>query len=153
MAKGSSYAGQMLRILLNASAIPNVADNAAVSPLTQVAVALHTADPSSGPQNTNEVVYANYLRVLTTRSSAANGWVVTDGSTVVAASASPTAVVTFAQCTSAGSSTTVITHFSVGQSTVLTSGKIFYSGTVTPNVTLGQNVSPQLTTGSSVTET
>lgn len=153
MAKGSTYDGDLLRLLLNATGIPHIADNtasAATPPLTSLSVALHTADPgASGTQSTNEVAYAAYLRVLTTRTTL--GWVVSASDP---ATASPVAAITFAQVTSAGSSTTVVTHFSlgIGVTTAGSSGKIFYKGTVTPNITLGQNVTPSLTTGSSITE-
>ena len=57
-------------------AIANLADNAASSPLTNLYVALHTADPGeSGTQSTNEISYTSYARVAVARSSA--GWTVT----------------------------------------------------------------------------
>lgn len=148
MAKGPVYDGDMLKLLLNAAAIANVADNAAASPLTAISVALHTADPitsTAAAQGVNEVSATGYARVVTTRSTV--GWTVT-GATP--ATASPVSAVTFPQLTS--TSTGTITHFSLGASSNSTAGKIFYSGTVTPNINYGQNTTPVLTTGSSVTE-
>jgi hypothetical protein len=59
--------------------------------------------------------------------------------------------ITFPQCTSAGSSTVIAAYWSAGHSSAGT-GKIYYSGTVTPNIGLGQNVTPIVTTGSSIQE-
>jgi len=146
MAKGSTFEGDWLKLIFNGTAIANIADNTATSPLTSLVVGLHTGDPSGGDQTTNEVSYAAYNRINTTRSTA--GWVVTGAAP---ASVSPVGSITFPQCTSAGSSATVITHASVGTSTSGV-GKLLYSGTVTPNLTLGQNVTPQITSGSSITE-
>jgi len=148
MAKGPVYDGDLLKLLLNGTAIANVADNAAGAPLTAISVALHTADPSAttaGTQGTNEVSYTGYTRVVTTRSTV--GFTVTNANP---ATASPVSAITFPQATS--TSTGTITHFSLGLSSNSTAGKIFYSGTVTPNINYGQNVTPVLTTGSSFTE-
>lgn len=152
MAKGSTLEANLLKLIFQAVAIPNLADNAAASPITTLSVALHTADPTGGTQQTNEVAYAAYARPLTSRSSSTLGWTVTGSNP---ATASPLTAIGFPQCTSAGSSATVATYFSVGGSTVATSTgatPILYSGTITPSITLGVNVTPSLTTGSSITE-
>lgn len=64
------------------------------------------------------------------------------------ASVSPVAAITFPACT-AGTNT--ITFWSVG---VASSGatKILYSGAVSPSISVSSGVTPQLTTGSTVTE-
>lgn len=148
MAKGSTLEASFLKLIFQALPIANIADNAASSPLTSLSVALHTADPTGGTQATNEVAYAAYTRILTSRSSSTLGWTVTGAAP---ASASPLTAISFPQCTSAGSSLSVVSHFSVSGSTS-GAAAILYSGTVTPNVTLGANVTPSLTTGSSITE-
>src|SRR3977135_2541972 len=136
MPKGTTFDNDVLKLIFNATAIANIADNAAGSPLTNLFVALHTADPSAGNQNTNEVTYTSYARVAVARTS--GGW------TVTGASVSPAATISFPAGTG-GSGT--VTHFSIG---TLTSGagKILYSGTVTPNIVTGNGVTPQLTTAS-----
>lgn len=145
MSKGDVFEGDLLKLIFNAVTIANLADNAGASPLTGLAVALHTADPGeTGTQGTNEVAYTGYTRVLTTRTTSTGGW------TVTANSVSPVSAIPFPQATS--TSTGTVTHFSVGATTVTTGGKIFYKGTVTPNINFGQNVTPSLTTGSSITE-
>ena len=145
MSKSDTYENDLLKLLLNATAIANVADNTATAPTTALWAALHTADPAdTGTQGTNEVSYTGYARTLTQRSTGTSGWTIASGA------ANPVSAITFPQATS--TSTGTITYFSVGLSSSSTSGKIFYSGTVTPNINYGQNVTPSLTTGSGITE-
>lgn len=139
--KSDTFENDLLKLIFNATAIANMADNAAASPLTNLFVALHTADPGeAGLQNTSEATYTGYARVQVART--AGGWTVTGNSV------SPTAAISFPACT-AGTNT--ITHWSVG---VAVSGatKILYSGAVTPNISVSNGVTPQLTTASTVTE-
>lgn len=141
MSKSDTFENDLLKLIFNATPIANIADNAATSPLTNLYVALHTADPGeTGTQSTSETSYTGYARVAVARTS--GGW------TVTANSVSPAANITFGAW-SAGAGT--ITHWSVG---VASSGatKILYSGTVTPNIVLGSGVVPTLGTGSTVTE-
>ncbi len=141
MSKGNTFENDWLKLVFNATAIANIADNAASSPLTNLFVAAHTADPGeAGDQTTSECTYTSYARVSVARSGA--GW------TVTANSVSPASAISFPACTGG---TNTITHFSVG---VATSGasKILYSGTVTPNISVSTGVTPQLTTASTVTE-
>jgi hypothetical protein len=141
MSKGNTFENDLMKLIFNATAIANLADNAATSPLTNLSVALHTADPGeAGDQTTSEATYTSYARVSVARTT--GGWTVTNNSV------SPVATISFPAGTG-GSGT--VTHFSVGP----TGGgatKIFYSGTVTPNIVTGNGVTPQLTTASTVTE-
>lgn len=139
--KSDTFENDWLKLVFNATAIANMADNAATSPLTNLYVALHTADPGeAGVQNTSEATYTGYARVAVARTS--GGW------TVTGSSVSPVAAINFPACTGG---TNTITHWSVG---VASSGatKILYSGTVTPNISVSTGVTPQLTTASTVTE-
>lgn len=141
MSKSNTFENDLLKLIFQATAIANLADNAASSPLTNLSVALHTSDPGeAGTQNTNEASYTSYARVSVARTS--GGWTVTNNSV------SPAANITFPTATG-GAQT--ITHWSVGP----TGGgatKIFYSGTVTPNIAVSTGVTPQLTTASTITE-
>lgn len=137
--KSDTFENDWLKLIFQATAIANIADNAASSPLANLYIALHTADPTdAGVQTASEATYTGYARVAVART--AGGW------TVTGSSVSPVAAISFGACT-AGTNT--ITHWSVG---VASSGgsKILYSGAVTPNVSNG--VTPQLTTASTVTE-
>ncbi len=142
MSKSNAFENDLLKLIFNATAIANIADNAAASPLTNLYWALHTADPGeAGDQSTSEATYTSYARVAVART--------TGGMTASSAgSTSPVANVDFPMATG-GSNT--ITHFSIG---VASSGatKILYSGTVTPNITVTSGVTPRLTTASTVTE-
>ena len=118
-----------------------VADDTATTPLTNLYLALHSSDPGeAGTQTTNEVAYTSYARVAVARSNA--GFTVSGNSVVLAAD------VDFPECTG---STATATHFSVG-SLASGAGKIFYSGTVTPNISISTGVTPRLTTGTTITE-
>ena len=53
MSKGDTFESDLLKLIFNATAIANIADNAASSPLTNLFVPLHTADPGeAGSQTT-----------------------------------------------------------------------------------------------------
>ena len=143
MSLGSTFESDVLNLILCAKAIANVADNASASPTTSVWSALHTADPSSGNQQTSEIAYTAYARTATTRSTV--GWTVTGSGP---ATASPVSAISFPQCTTA--STVVASYWSVGTSSNGT-GKIIGSGAISPTISLGALVTPQITTSSSFT--
>jgi len=142
MPKADVIENDLLKLLFNATAIANIADNAASSPLTSLYVSLHTGDPGeAGNQTTSEIAYTGYARVAVLRNG--TGW------TVTGSSVSPAAAITFGAMTAgAGGS---VTHFAVGTA-VSGTGKILYSGTVTPNISVVNGVTPQLTTASAITE-
>lgn len=141
MAKGATFDNDLLKLIFNGTAISNMADDASASPLTNLYVSLHTSDPTAaGNQTSNETTYTGYARVAVARSG--SGWTVTDNSV------SPYATVSFPQCTGG---TATITHFAVGTASSST-GKLLYTGTVTPNISVASGVTPQLTTASTITE-
>lgn len=142
MSKGNTFETDILGLIFNATAIANIADNAAALPLTQLFVALHTADPGeTGTQSTNETAYTGYARVAVNRNS--GGW------TVSAGSVSPTANIDFGQCTALPGA--AITHASIG---VASSGatKILYKGALSASITMAVGVIPRIATGSTITE-
>lgn len=144
MSKSDTFEADILKLIFNATAIANLADNAATSPLTNISIALHTADPGeTGNMTTNEATYTSYARVNVARTS--GGWTI---SGTAPTQASPVANIDFPACTGG---TNTITHASCGP----TGGgatKIFYSGTVTPNISVSNGVTPRLTTASTITE-
>lgn len=142
MSKGNTFENDWMKLIFQATAIANIADNAATAPLTNLYVSLHTADPGeAGDQTTNETAYTGYARVAVARTS--GGWTVTNNSV------SPVANIDFGECTA--SPGTAITHFAVGTAASST-GKILYSGTVSPNITMAAGVIPRLKTTSTITE-
>lgn len=142
MGKGATFDNDLLKLIFNATAIANLADNAASSPLTSLYMSLHTADPTSaGNQTSNETSYTSYVRVAVARTT--GGWTVTTNSV------SPAANIDFASCTGG---TATITHAAIGTASSGT-GKILYSGAVSPNIAVSTGVTPRISTASTVTET
>src|SRR3954469_20762071 len=132
MSKGDTFENDLLKLIFNATAIANIADNAGSAPLTNLYVSLHTADPGeAGSQTTSEATYTSYARVAVARTS--GGW------SVSANAVTPVAAINFPAGTG-GSGT--VTYFSVGTASS-GAGKILYSGTVTPNIVTGNGVTPQ----------
>ena len=141
MSKGNTFENDLLKLIFNATAIANIADNASSSPLTNLYASLHTSDPGeAGDQTTNETSYTSYARVAVARTT--GGW------TVTANSVSPVAAIDFPACTG---STATITHFAIGTASS-SAGKLLYSGTVTPNISVSTGVTPRLTTATAITE-
>lgn len=137
---GDTMENDLLKLLFNATTIANVAINATSSPITIVAVALHTADPGeAGTQQTSEASYTSYARVSVTRDS--SNWIVTNNSV------SPNAAITFPAGTG-GSGT--VTYWSVGK-TASGATTLWFSGTVTPNIVTGNGITPSLTTATAIT--
>lgn len=130
----------LIDLLFNATAIANIADNAASAPLTNLYVSLHTGDPGeAGDQTTNECAYTSYARVAVARSGA--GW------TVSGNSATPAADIDFPAAT--GGSETA-THMGIGTAASGT-GILLASGTISPNLSISDGVTPRLTTSTSIT--
>lgn len=143
MGKSAYWENALLKLLFNATAIANIADNAASSPLSNLYVALHTADPtSSGTQSSSEVAYTGYARLAVARGS--GGW------TITANSVSPVSNLSFNTCT--GSPGSAATYASIG---VASSGatNIIYSGILSSPITITIGQPPVLTNTSTITET
>jgi hypothetical protein len=142
MSKSNAFETDFQGLVFNGTAIANIADNAATAPLTNLFVALHTADPGeAGVQNTSEAAYTGYARVPVARTS--GGW------TVGAGTVSPNANIDFGQCTAAPGA--AITHASVG---VAATGatKILYKGTLNSSITMAVGTIPRLTPATTITE-
>lgn len=141
MSKGNTFENDLLLLIFNGTAIANIADNAASSPLTNFYVSLHTADPGeAGTQATSECAYTSYARVAVAR--APGGWVVINNQVV------PAAIISFPTATGG---TEIATHFVIGTTSSGT-GKLLYSGIVAPNIPISNGVTPQLGTGTTITE-
>lgn len=92
MPKSTSICNSIINLMYRATAWANVADNAAASPLTDVYVALHTADLTAGTnsQAEDETAYTNYARQAVARST---GWAAASGGGTENA-----ATISFPQC-------------------------------------------------------
>lgn len=136
MSKGNTYENDLLLLIFNATAIANIADNAASSPLTSLYVSLHTADPGeAGTQTTSECAYGSYARVAVARSG--SGW------TVSGNTATNAALIQFPQCSS-GSET--VTYFAVGTAASST-GKVLYKGALSSSLAVSSGIQPQFASG------
>lgn len=147
MAKSDTFEYQFERLIFNGVPISTLAATAGT---TQLWMGLHTSDPGEAGSTANEGGYAAYNRVATDRSSGTGGWAVTSGTSAALASASPVGTISFPQV--ATTSTGTFTHGSIWMSSNISSSGMIYSGTLTPNINFSQNVTPQITTGSSITE-
>ncbi len=143
MSKGNTFENDLLKLIFNATTIANIAINATASPLTNLYVSWHTADPGeAGDQTTNEASWTNYARVAVARTS--GGW------TVTANSVSPVANIDQVLAATGGGTVTC-THWAVGTDPTGT-GKILYSGTLTPNTAVQSGVTARITPASTITE-
>lgn len=125
MGASTAFAQQLLQLIFNGTPIANLADNAASSPLTQLFLSLHTADPTAGgTQASSEANYSGYARQALVR--AAGGWVVTSNSV------SPNSQVNFPDPTS-GSPSQTLTFMGVG---IAASGStlLLCSGAIAPAI-------------------
>ncbi len=146
--KNNTYQTALLQLIFQATinaSFATVFANSSSSPITNIYVALHTADPgNSGSQNTSEISYTGYARVAVARTT--GGWTVSGSSP---AQVVPAATIVFPAST--GGTGGTVTNWSVGTVTS-GAGQIIYSGTVTPNIVVSNGVTPELTTASAVTE-
>jgi hypothetical protein len=136
-----------VKMVFNGTPITNVCSSGGS---TSWWLALCTADPGDAGSTANEGGYAAYTRIQTDRSTASTGWSVTSGTSSLTAGASPTSVLGFPQV--ATTSTGTFTHFVLYPSSNAQASSGLYGGTVSPNINFSQNVTPQLTTGSTITE-
>lgn len=141
--KTDVFENDILKLIFNGTAIANIADNAAASPLTALYLSLHTADPldtATTGQSTNECNYTGYARIPINRNS--DGWVVTGNSV------SPVSTVVFGECT-AGTQTA--THAAIGTAASGT-GKMLFVGAITPAIVISAGVVPRILNTSTLTE-
>jgi len=131
MSFGNTFENDLMKLIFNATAIANIADNAATSPFTNLYAALHTADPGeAGDQSTSEATYTGYARVAILRTS--GGWTVTTNQAVNAST------ITFGACT-AGSNT--VTYVSIGTASS-GAGKILCRAALTSSLAISAGITP-----------
>lgn len=143
--KVDKFEYDLLRCIFNGTAITNVCSSGGS---TSTWLGLMTADPAEAGSTAAEGGYAQYARVLIDRSTA--GWAVSSGASTAPASVSPVANVDFPQNTS--TSTGTFSHFMVFPSSAAPASSGFYFGTLSPSINFSQNVTPRVTTSSSITE-
>jgi len=140
MSKSNVHEAAWLDLIFFGNAFPDIAQNDVSSPATTLSVALHTADPGEGGnQSTNEIVYTGYVRKAVPRSAA--GWARL-GNVV-----SPFVNIDFGQMTGGAGGT--VTHWSVGTGV---GNVMLYKGPRTPNIVVVIGEIPRIKTTSTITE-
>ena len=145
MSKSNVFENDLLALIFNNTAIADVGDATGVRGSTAAGSlywSLHTADPGeTGTAVTSETAYTGYARVAAARSGA--------GFTVTGNSVSPPSNVDFGECTASPGA--AITHFGI-VSTASGAGKLLYTGTITPSITMAAGVIPRIKNTSTITE-
>lgn len=132
-------------------AIPTNFAVGATAGSTSLWLGLFTADPTDAGSTANEGGYAAYTRAKTDRSTATStGWAISSGTGAALPVASPVTTVSFPQNTA--TSTGTFTHAAVYTSSNVSASGMLYFGAITPTINFAQNVTPSLTSGSSITE-
>lgn len=140
MPKSSAFAHAHLLLIFNGTAIAHLADNAATAPATGLTVAIHSADPGAGgDQTTSEVVYPGYARVVVPRSAL--------GFTVTGNVVTPAAVIEFPVMT-AGTGDTA-RFWSIGDGV---SDDVMYRGVLAPDLVITAGIAPKIDAASTLTE-
>lgn len=145
MSKSDSAENHLLKILFQNLTWAGVGDATGIvgsGTAGSLDVSIHISDPGeTGTQTTGEISYSPYARQPVARSTSA--W------TVTGSSVSPAATISFPQMSSGTGGT--VAFWGVG-SALTGTGELLYSGSVSPTFLVSAGVTPQLTTGSAVTE-
>jgi hypothetical protein len=146
MSKSDAWENEFLLLTLNNTTSSLHGDATGLRNSTtagQYWLSLHTADPGeAGTQTTNEIAYTSYARVGVNRASGAGGFNVSGNAGSLASNA------VFPAGTG-GSGTA--THWGLGCSQTGT-GKLLWKGTISPSITCGTGITPQLNAGTLITE-
>jgi len=136
VSKHNDFENDILSLFYTATAVANLADNAASAPFTNIYIALHTGDPGeAGTQATSEAAYTGYARVPVARTT--GGWTVSSGI------CDNDAAITFGQSSDGPESET---YFSSG---TVSSGatKILHSGALDATLVVNSGITPEFAPG------
>jgi hypothetical protein len=144
MSKSNSWENGLCLLVFNNTNFANVGDATGLRGSTAAGslyLSLHTADPGeAGDQTTSEAAYTSYARVAVARTS--GGFTISANAVSLAANADFPA--------GTGGSGTA-THFGIGTASS-GAGVLLYSGTITPNIVMGNGITPRINAGQIVTE-
>lgn len=137
MPKSTLTCNSVLALIFNATAWADLAENDTSSPLANLYVSLHTADPGVGnSQLTNETAYTNYVRVAVARTT--GGW-----DAPAAAATANAALIQFAQCGVTGAT---LTHVAIGTA-ASGAGTVLYAGALSSSLAVANGIQPQFAAG------
>lgn len=144
MSKSNTFENDLMLLIFNNTDIAGIGDAGGLRGSVvagSLYLSLHTGDPGeAGTAVTNETAYTGYARVAVARASGAGGF------TVAGNEVQNTDDEDFGECTAAAGGP--ITHFGIVE-TSAGAGKLLYSGTVTPNITMAVGVIPRLKSSAS----
>lgn len=144
MSKSNSWETGLITLVFNNTNFANVGDATGLrgsSTAGSFYLSLHTADPGeAGDQTTSEAAYTSYARVAVARTS--GGFTISGNAVSLAANADFPA--------GTGGSGTA-TYFGIGTAST-GAGVLLYSGTITPNIVMGNGITPRINAGQIVTE-
>jgi len=148
MSKSNTWESDLLLLVFNNTNAALIGDATGLRGATTAGslyISLHTADPGeAGDQTTSEAAYTSYARVAVVRS--AGGWTISGTAPTQAANV---AAITFPAATGGSSA---VSYFGVGTASS-GAGKLLYSGTLTPTITITNGITPQIPiSGAVVTE-
>lgn len=142
--KGNTFINDFLKLILNATAIADLAENDSSGPLTNLIMSLHTGTLSAtSNQTSTEAAYGSYARVAIART--------TGGFT--AASAQSSALVATCSFPQAASGSETETYAMLGTDNTASAGKSLWWGAISPTLAVSVGVTPQLTTATTISET
>ena len=144
MPKSTATCNRVLALIFNGTAWADIAENDSSSPLANLYLSLHTADPGVGNnQTTNETAYTNYARIAVARTT--GGWDAPSGGATANA-----ALAQFAQCGVTGAT---LTHVAIGTA-ASGAGTVLYAGALSSSLAVANGIQPQFAAGAlDVTET
>jgi hypothetical protein len=136
MPKSTATSNNIVGLYYNATAIANIADNAASSPATNIYVALATASYSvASTMSSNETVYTNYARQTVARTT--GGW-----SAPASGATSNVAAIEFPQCGVTGATiTSACTGKAAGAS------DIYHYGDLNASIAVSNQIQPRFPIG------
>jgi hypothetical protein len=137
MPKSTSLCNSLVALLYNATAIADVAENDATSPMTNVHMSLHTASlaPAS-TQATSETAYTNYARQAVPRT--VGGWTAPSGGATANAAA-----IEFPQCGVTGAT---ITTAATGKD-ISGGGIVWHYGDLNAPIAVSNQIQPRFPIG------
>lgn len=137
MPKSTLTCNAILALIFNATAWADIAENDTSSPLANLYLSLHTADPGVGnSQLTNETAYTNYARIAIPRNT--GGW-----DAPAAAATANAALAQFAQCGVTGAT---LTHVAIGTA-ASGAGTVLYAGALSSSLAVANGIQPQFAAG------
>lgn len=144
MPKGTATCNNILKLIYNATAWADIAENDSSSPAANVSVALATASYSGASTlASNEATYTNYARQDTARTT--GGW-----TAAVGGATENVAAIEFPQCGASGNTITSAATGKPGGG----AAEIFHYGDLNASIAVSNQIQPRFAAGAvTITET